>query len=330
MALSGIRGLRAGRWAGRLLTAFTLWRLARVLRWGPPLYWGEVSVGVLALLGGLALWGWCGYRVRNPISRLELDVVRRRARLVRDGVEQSSCSFAELRQWHYREWELTHGHDGSTFKTFFAARCPALGEHDLFEAMTREACEAWVARVEAIVDASATVELDEPWGHAFDRWVEGRESVSAAMALGVLTGLFGAATLPVLRASSDSFAPGTVAVTVVAFGLVIAWHRAVHRYAGSVCALVCGAALASKPWVFPIESIMFPGSPKSPTSETGLYYLLPGLGLMALGVLLAALRPSRTALGSAGAEPPLAAHPDASARQEVLTTELPPPRVGDS
>ena len=330
LPLTSGSGLRVGRWTGRVLSLASLWPLWYAFAGKSRFDWDAMSFGGPGVLIGLALWWWCGYRLRNPVSCLELDAAQGRARLLRGGVEQSSCALAELGGWHYRSWTTTSTNDGvRTTTTWYAARCPPLGEHDLFVDTQEEICQAWVARVESALRAPADFELDEPWARALDRRVEGLAGTPALVILGLLTGLLGAAALPVLRAISGSLAQGAIPLAVVGAVVAIAWRVGVHRYAGSACALVLGAALAAKPWLRPIASRMVPDAQLSPTSETGLYYVLSGLALIALGAMLGALRQSRVSAGAKGRGQPLAALPGATTRQEVLATKLPPPRVED-
>lgn len=74
---------------------------------------------------------------------------------------------------------------------------------------------------------------------------------------------------------------------VMAGLLALGWRALGRRAIAIATALLAGLALLTKPWVAPI-SVEFMGqrSVLSPTSETHLYFVLPGLALIGFAVIL--------------------------------------------
>jgi hypothetical protein len=116
----------------------------------------------------------------------------------------------------------------------------------------------------------------------------------ALLAVGVLTVVATAAMWPVLSMTGESRVPlsATIVVALAWAGLASGWQALRGPGLGAAIGGLAGAALLSKPWLAPITSTH--GGVEhvlSPTSETHLYFVLPGLGLLAVaGAIVAGFR----------------------------------------
>ena len=161
-------------------------------------------------------------------------------------------------------------------------------------------------------------------GHGLDsvarRVARGAVLVLAALSLALAAGA-GALLL-----DTDAGLPGglVIVLALVWAALALAW-RAVHGpTAAAAVAGLAGAAVLAKPWFAPILSVWEDGiaRPFSPTSETHLYFVLPGLALIALAVGLVATRDVR-------APAPAAQRPQSPASQ-AEPVDLPRPEPPSS
>jgi len=158
--------------------------------------------------------------------------------------------------------------------------------------------------------------LAERGVEAFDRLVRRIAGAPARLGLVVMTGLCALGAYAQL-ARTDSQA--LEASVVVAIGVAVTawlWRAVGHPVAAMVITAVTGVAYVAKPWVAPIvanwSGVASELHPFSPTSETHMYFLLPGVSLCGLAaVMVATIKLDKV----------VAAAP---VRQQVV--ELPPPR----
>ena len=65
--------LRVGRWIGRIVSVTALWPLWYAFHGKSRFDWEALTFGAPGVALGLALWWFCGHRLRNPREALELD-----------------------------------------------------------------------------------------------------------------------------------------------------------------------------------------------------------------------------------------------------------------
>jgi hypothetical protein len=124
-----------------------------------------------------------------------------------------------------------------------------------------------------------------------------------------------AVTMPLMLASTLGQLPeGAIGGAVAIAVLALAWRGIGRPGWGIAVAIAAAAGLIAKPWYAPVVRA-YDGQLHrlSPTSETHLYYVLPGIGLavLALGLISALkLRQRATPVEGTGASP---AHNDAIA-----------------
>jgi hypothetical protein len=120
----------------------------------------------------------------------------------------------------------------------------------------------------------------------------------AILALAGLTVLLTGGSWPVLSATGETGLPLEAAIVLALAWAGLAWGwRAIWSPAtGATLAALAGAALLSKPWLAPFTwvEVGLEGQVEhalSPTSETHLYFVIPGLGLLVVaGLIVAAIR----------------------------------------
>ena len=324
LSLSSGSEYRAGRWVGRVVALGSCWPLWYAFFGKSTLDSDALSFGGPGVLAGLLLWWWSGYQLRNPRTALILDHAGEEVRLMRRGVQVAECALAELRGWTYRTWQSTYTSQGTRHTTtWHAARCPALGDQDLFVDTEREAVEAWVARVEQARHAPFDYEPEEAWASALDRRVAAASGWPALVVLTVVSGLWLAGGFLVLADQNQSFSEGALPLAVVSALLAVAWRVSGRRIVGIAWAGLTGLAFATKLWLVPMTSSFLGELHRvSPTSESGFYYLLPGLALIGLAGLMVYVKPPPARA------PKRPALKGATTRQQVIATKLPPPRAG--
>ncbi|MCA9528225.1 MAG: hypothetical protein KC549_18200, partial [Myxococcales bacterium] len=76
--------------------------------------------------------------------------------------------------------------------------------------------------------------------------------------------------------------------------LAVAWRGVGRPLVAAAVAVAGGGALLSRPWLNPITTT-FDGVTHvfGPLSETHLYFVLPGAGLLLVGAILLSTRPAR-------------------------------------
>ena len=77
-----------------------------------------------------------------------------------------------------------------------------------------------------------------------------------------------------------------ILATALAGAAALCWFWARWRLQAALGAVLCGLAVFLKPFIWPLISDWGEPSPYGLTSETHLYFLLSGLGLVALGIIL--------------------------------------------
>ncbi|MFV8755803.1 hypothetical protein ACNOYE_35070 [Nannocystaceae bacterium ST9] len=94
------------------------------------------------------------------------------------------------------------------------------------------------------------------------------------------------AAWPHLATTADPQAEAAIVFGVFAAMLALGWRMIARPVVAIASALLGGLALASKPWWAPVE-VEFMGQlhALSPSAETHLYYLVPGLALIGLAVV---------------------------------------------
>jgi hypothetical protein len=115
----------------------------------------------------------------------------------------------------------------------------------------------------------------------------GRGSV-ATLLLIIVTGSLAYATVVVLARTDGRHLEAAVALAIVFGLLTLGWRAARGPAIAAAISGLIGAAFVAKPWVAPVTSA-FAGEVYrlSPTAETHLYFVIPGLGLCVLALGLA-------------------------------------------
>lgn len=300
LASSGVRlplssgaELRVGRWFGRLLTIAATWPLGYAFLGKQAL--GIVDMEALLFGGpgvalGLLIWAWSGYRLRNPLHYLEFDRRAGRARLVRGGELEAQCSVGELGAWSVRTWRVSSGSGSSrTSSTWYAVRCVGLGERDLFVDLDEAKCRAWIVRAEAGPNGAlpTPTSLVELVAERFDALVPRLAGAPAKLTLLAVSLSLAIVAAPAWIQTERGEGDAAVLFAVVVALLALAWRALGQRVVALVSAALAGAALLAKPWLAPISSsFMGEVHSLSPTSETHLYYLVPGVALIGVAMIL--------------------------------------------
>jgi hypothetical protein len=291
-ALTDGAGLRVLRWLGRGMSLLAAWPLWYAFFGKLVFDWEAMLFGGPGMLVGLVLWAWAGYRFRHPLVCLEIDREDGVARLRRGEGGPMVCKLDELGTWTIASWKTTSTSGGSRHvTTWHAARCPGFAEQNLFVDLDANACRAWCTKVDAAVQGRSAgpraTTLGELLAERFDAAIEAASGVVATLGLTVATGLIAWASVRQL-ARTDGEASEAGVVLAIAFALLTFGWRAIRGPAlAAGFALLSGFAFVSKPWLAPVSrEVMGASYQLSPTAETHLYYVIPGLGLCVIGLAL--------------------------------------------
>jgi hypothetical protein len=157
-----------------------------------------------------------------------------------------------------------------------------------------------------------------------ERLDNAQSNIGAAALAGVIggTALFAALSLRVLTASGGG-PPEAAVLLALALGLMtLGWRATKGPVAAAVIAALAGAAFVGKPWYAPI-SRWYDGAlhAMSPSSETHLYYVIPGVGLIGLSIVML----STITVGKPAATLPVVAEAIELPRPEPPRPEPPQP-----
>lgn len=372
-ALSPGGEYRLALWFGRALALFGLWPTYYAFRGMVGIDWEAILFGAPTLVGGLLLWRWAGYRLRNPRDYLEVDREAGVARLVRRETEPTVCNLDELGDWRFESWTTSRVNKGATITTtFHGVACAGFDGDRLFVSEDAGACRRWSAGVDALArpfDASGWTFADAdveavmvrhglrdrdallwtatgfvgPGAHELARATltaaarsltettlavriaERLDDVQSKVGSMAFAGMIGGTALFASLASrallsTDGESPVEAAILLaLALGaMALGWRAVKGPGIAGVVAALAGAAFVGKPWYAPIVR-EYEGSfhAMSPTSETHLYYVLPGVGLLVLGIGLASTIKVR--------KPATAIMTTTTTRGEAVTLEPPRP-----
>jgi len=288
-------GWRALRWLGRVASLLAAWPLWYAFFGKPQLDWEALMVGLPGVLIGLLLWAWAGYRLRNPSVCLEIDRHAGVARLRRDDAEPITCKLDALGAWTYATWTSTSGTGSNrTTSTWHAARCAGFAEQNLYIDPSAEACRAWASKVDAAARGLSVtpskITIGDLLATRFDALIAGTSRSVSTLALTALTGACAFATFRQLARTDDDAPQAAVVLALLFAALTLGWKAARGPALAAGFAGMIGLAFATKPWLAPV-SREFQGEvhPLSPTSETHLYYVIPGLALCVLAIVMASM-----------------------------------------
>jgi hypothetical protein len=294
-ALTDGAGLRALRWLGRIGSLLAAWPLWYAFFGKSELDWEALMVGGPGMLIALLLWGWAGHRLRHPRVCLEIDRQAGLARLWRGEGEPTICKLDELGAWTFSSWKTTGTSNGSrTVTTWHAARCAGLGEQNLYVDLSESACRSWVSTVDAaargMVSSPKATTIGELLAARFDAAIAAASGTVATIGLTLLTGLCAFAAARQL-ARTDAHALEAAVMLALFFALLTLGWRAVRGPAlAAAFAALSGIVFVAKPWFAPVtHELMGEVLRFSPTSETHLYYVIPGLGLCVLAAVMASM-----------------------------------------
>ncbi|MFO7561720.1 MAG: hypothetical protein R6X02_03665 [Enhygromyxa sp.] len=284
--------LRLFRWIGRIFALLAMWPLWYAFFGKSRFDWEAMMFGGPGVLLGLALWGWAGYRLRHPREYLEIDRQAGVARLQRDEGEPVVCKLEALGEWSFTSFKtISSGSKGGRRVTqWHVARREGFGEHNLHVDLARSACEAWAARVDAAVrgsDELRRVTIGDLLAERFDAAITAGSGSLATIVLAAATGASAYGLIQLIGRTDGEALEGVVALAIVTALLVLGWRAARGPLLAAGIAGLIGAALISKPWIAPV-TYAWDGAaqPLSPSAETHLYYVLPGIGLCVLALAL--------------------------------------------
>lgn len=298
-------GLRALRWLGRIASLLAAWPLWYAFFGKSTLDWEALMVGGPGMFFALLLWGWAGYRLRHPRVCLEIDLQAGEARLWRDEAEPTICTLDELGAWTFTSWTSTSTSKGtSRATTWHAARCAGFAKQNLYVDVAEQACRTWASTVEAAARGMRPSTTERTIGDLlaarFDAVIAAASGTVATIGLTLLTGLCAFATTRLLAKVDGGASEAAVVLAIFSAVLTLGWRAARGPALAAAFALTIGIAFVAKPWFAPV-SREFMGEVHrfSPTSETHLYYVIPGLGLCVLAVALASMIKIRKATTAA-------------------------------
>lgn len=325
-ALTDGSGWRALRWLGRIASLLAAWPLWYAFFGKSQFDWGAMTFGGPGMLVALVLWGWSGYRLRHPRVCLEIDRSEGVARLQRDEGEPITCALDKLGGWAFTSWKTTSTNKGTrTTTTWYAARCAGFGEQNLYVDLREAPCRDWASKVDAAARGLPTNTKPNTIGDwlaaRFDAAIASMSGSFATFILLWLTILAAFVTLrQLVRTDGDALeAPVTLAVFFAV--LTIGWRAVRGPEFAAMVAAFSGIAFASKPWLAPVtHEFMGEVHRFSPTSETHLYYVIPGIALCVLAAVMASMiklrstTPAPTQSEPAKLEPPRPEPPDPASR----------------
>lgn len=316
-ALTDGSGWRALRWLGRIASLLAAWPLWYAFFGKPQFDWEAMMVGGPGMLVALLLWGWSGYRLRHPRVCLEIDRHAGVARLWRDEGEPTTCTLDQLGGWTFTSWKTTSINNKTrTVTTWYAARCAGLGEQNLYIDLTGAACRDWASKVDAaargMMPSTKPTTIGDWLAARFDAAIAGTSSSVATIGLSLLTGLAAIAAVRQLASTDGHALEAAVTLAVFFAVLTIAWRAVRGPAIAAMLAALSGIAFVAKPWLAPVTSeFMGEVHRMSPTSETHLYYVIPGVLLCVLAAVMASMIKLRS---------------NASAPHQAQPAKLEPPR----
>jgi hypothetical protein len=294
-ALTDGAGWRALRWLGRVGSLLAAWPLWYAFFGKLQLDWEAMMVGAPGMLVALLLWGWAGYRLRHPRVCVEIDRSAGVARLHREAGEPRVCKLDELGAWTFTSYQTTHASGGTrSVTTWHAARCAGFGEQNLYIDLGADACRRWALEVDAaargMIATNDKTTIGELLAARFDALIAATSGTVATVVLTLITGLCAFAAVRQLARIDGQDSEAAIVFAIFFAVLTLAWRAARGPALAAGLAALIGTAFVSKPWLAPV-SREFQGQvhPLSPTSETHLYYVIPGLGLCVLAIAMASM-----------------------------------------
>lgn len=123
----------------------------------------------------------------------------------------------------------------------------------------------------------------------FDAAIAAFDGSVATIGLTVVTGLLAYPLVRQLARTDGEASEAAVVLAIVFAVLVFGWRAARGPALAAGIAALIGIALISKPWLAPVtREWMGEVHELSPSSETHLYYVIPGIGLCVLAAALLA------------------------------------------
>jgi hypothetical protein len=121
----------------------------------------------------------------------------------------------------------------------------------------------------------------------FDAIVAASNGTVATIGLTLATGLCVFATIRQLARTDGEDVQAAVVLAIVLALLTLGWRAVRGQGIAAAIAAPLGLAFVAKPWFAPVSrELMGEVHRFSPTSETHLHYVIPGLGLCVLAVAL--------------------------------------------
>lgn len=291
-ALDDGSGLRAARWLGRVVALLALWPLWYAFFGKVQFDWEAMMFGGPGVLIGLWLWGFAGYRIRNPRVFLAIDRQAGVARLQQGEDGPIVVDLEQLGAWTYASWKTIGSGKHRTVTTWHAARCPGFGEHNLYVGLDAKACRAWCTRVDAAVRGEArvhteTATIGELLAARFDAAIAASGGSPTIIMLTAATGLTAYASVDQIARTDGETPEAAVALAIVMFVLTLGWRAVRGPALAAAIAAVVGLGFVSKPWLAPVSYELLGSEYElSPSAEMHLYYVIPGLGLCVVAVAL--------------------------------------------
>lgn len=293
--LTDASGWRTLRWVGRVASLLALWPLWYAFYGGSEFEWEAMMFGGPGVLLGLLLWGWASYRCRHPRVCLEIDRQAGVARLHRGNDDPLECGLDELGAWTYTTWTTTRRDEhGQRTTTWHAAHCAGFGKHKLYVDRSQEACRSWASKIDAaargLSERPGPRTIGELLAARFDAAIASINDTLATIGLTALTGLCAFASFRQLARTDGDELESAVVLALGFAVLTLGWRAVRGPAVAAGFAAVAGVAFAAKPWYAPIvREYMGELHRLSPSSETHLYYVIPGIGLVVLAAVMVSL-----------------------------------------